>query len=67
MCADNKKDIEEIPEEYRKGVDFHYVENVTDVWKFALTKQKVESPIDFTIAQEKEKAKKEEGGKKNGE
>ena len=30
MCQDNRKDIEEIPEIYRKGVEFHYVENVQD-------------------------------------
>ncbi len=57
MCADNRKDIEEIPEEYRKGVEFHYVENVADVWEFALTDQKVDHPIDFTIPQEKGKVK----------
>lgn len=28
MCAENQRDVEEIPEIYRKGVTFHYVENV---------------------------------------
>lgn len=32
MCCENEKDIIEIPEKYRKGVTFHYVENVQDVW-----------------------------------
>lgn len=54
MCQANKKDIEEIPEEYRKGVEFHYVEDVADVWKFALTDEIVDNPIDFTIKEEKE-------------
>ena len=67
MCADNQKDIEEIPEEYRKGVEFHYVENVSDVWEFALTDEKVEHPIDFTIPQEKDKEKREEERTKNEE
>ncbi len=49
MCKDNRKDIEEIPEKYRKGVEFHYVENVQDVWDFALTDEKVDNPVDFTI------------------
>ena len=49
MCKDNEKDIQEIPAKYLKGVSFHYVENVADVWDFALTKEKVEHPIDFTI------------------
>lgn len=52
MCQDNRKDIEEIPEIYRKGVGFHYVENVQDVWKFALTDEKVDNPIDLSIKEE---------------
>ena len=28
MCRENQKNVEEIPEKYLKGVDFHYVENV---------------------------------------
>ena len=52
MCKDNRKDIEEIPEIYRKGVEFHYVENVQDVWKFALTDEKVDTPIDLSIKEE---------------
>lgn len=49
MCKDNRKDIEEIPEKYRTGVEFHYVENVQDVWKFALTDEIVDHPVDLTI------------------
>lgn len=52
MCQDNRKDIEEIPEIYRKGVEFHYVENVQDVWNFALTDEKVDNPIDLSIKEE---------------
>lgn len=52
MCKDNRKDIEEIPEIYRKGVEFHYVENVQDVWNFALTDEKVDNPIDLSIKEE---------------
>ena len=55
ICNDNKKDVEEIPEDYRKGVTFHYVENVQQVWDFALTDEKVDNPIDFTIPEDKEK------------
>jgi ATP-dependent Lon protease len=53
MCKENKKDIEEIPEQYRKGVEFHYVENVADVWNFALTDEKVDNAIELTIEEEK--------------
>ena len=56
MCQENEKDINEIPEMYLKGVTFHYVENVQDVWKFALTDEIVEHPMDFTIEEEKEKS-----------
>ena len=52
MCQENRKDIEEIPEMYRKGVEFHYVENVQDVWKFALTDEIVDNPINFKIEEE---------------
>lgn len=52
MCKDNRKDIEEIPEIYRKGVEFHYVENVQDVWNFALTDEMVDNPIDLSIKEE---------------
>ena len=55
MCRENEKDINEIPEIYLKGVNFHYVENVQDVWDFALTNEKVKNPLDFTIEEEEEK------------
>ena len=55
MCKENQKDIEEIPEKYRIGVDFHYVENVQQVWDFALTDEKVDNAVEFTIPEEKDK------------
>ena len=55
MCKDNQKDIEEIPEVYRKGVTFHYVENVQDVWDFALLDEKVDNALTFEIEDEEEK------------
>ncbi len=57
MCKENEKDINEIPEMYLKGVTFHYVENVQDVWNFALTKQIVDNPLNFTIPEDDEKDK----------
>jgi len=53
MCKDNKKDIDEIPAIYLKGVEFHYVENVQDVWDFALTNETVAHPVVFTIDESK--------------
>ncbi len=41
LCADNKKDIEEIKEEYLKGLTFHYVTDMSEVIDIAITKQKV--------------------------
>lgn len=55
MCKENRKDINEIPEKYRKGLEFHYVENIQQVWDFALTDEKVENAIDFTIEEENNK------------
>ena len=55
MCQENEKDILEIPEIYLKGVTFHYVEDVLDVWKIALTDEIVENPLKFEIDEEKEK------------
>lgn len=49
MCQDNRKDIEEIPEVYVHGVTFHYVENVQDVWNFALTDELVANPVTFEV------------------
>ena len=53
MCSENKKDVEEILEIYRNGLHLHFVENIQQVWDFALTDEKVEHPVDFTIADEK--------------
>jgi ATP-dependent Lon protease len=49
MCKDNRKDIEEIPAMYLSGVEFHYVENVQDVWNFALTDELVDNPMLLTV------------------
>lgn len=53
MCKENKKDIDEIPDKYLEGVTFHYVENVQQVWDFALTNERVEHPIKLTVDTEK--------------
>ncbi len=58
ICKDNEKDILDIPEKYLKGVSFHYVEDVADVWEFALTDEKVEHPINFTIPDNDKKEEK---------
>jgi ATP-dependent Lon protease len=60
MCQENKKDIDEIPDVYLQGVTFHYVENIQDVWDFALTDEMVEHPLNFEITDEKEETGKSE-------
>jgi len=52
LCDANRKDIDEIPEIYLKGVKFHYVENVNDVWNFALTKQIVDNPLNLSVEED---------------
>ena len=55
LCKENKKDIDEIPTEYLKGLTFHYAADIQDVLKFALLDEKVKNPITFTFDEEKEK------------
>ena len=43
LCEDNRRDIEEIKAEYLKGLTFHYVSDMSDVIKLALTNQKVKN------------------------
>ncbi|WP_104735933.1 endopeptidase La [Hanstruepera ponticola] len=43
LCEDNRRDIEEIKPEYLKGLTFHYVTDMSDVIKLALTNQKVKN------------------------
>lgn len=45
LCAENRKDIDEISAEYLKGLTFHYVEDIKQVVDFALLNEKVENPI----------------------
>ncbi|MGB0917370.1 MAG: endopeptidase La [Flavobacteriales bacterium] len=45
LCADNRKDVEEIEVDYLKGLTFHYVKNMDEVMEQALLKQKVKNPL----------------------
>ena len=54
LCEANEKDINDIPEIYRKNVNFHYVADVQDVWAYALTDEKVKDAIDLAVIDEKE-------------
>lgn len=41
LCADNRKDIEEIKPAYLKGLKFHYVSDIMEVLEIALLKETV--------------------------
>lgn len=45
LSVDNRKDVEEIEDEYLKGLTFHYVKNMDEVISTALLKQKVKGAI----------------------
>ncbi len=36
LCHENQKDVEEIPQQYLKGLNFHYVKDIQEVIDFAL-------------------------------
>ncbi len=41
ISAENRKDVEEINEIYRKGLTFRYISDISELMKFALLKEKV--------------------------
>jgi len=45
LCKENKKDIEEINQEYLKGLTFYYVDDIKEVVDLALLNEKVEHPL----------------------
>lgn len=49
MCHKNQKDIEEINENYIRGLKIHFVEYVPEVLELALLHQKVKEPMEFRI------------------
>ncbi|MCH7409210.1 endopeptidase La [Belliella sp. DSM 111904] len=55
LCNKNQRDIEEIDEQYLKGITFHYVDNVDEVLEVALMKTKVQDPIKFTFTDDNSK------------
>ena len=45
LCQDNKRDIDEIKEDYIKGLTFHYVKDMGEVLKIAITNQKAKPSL----------------------
>ncbi len=49
MSAENKKNIDEIQDIYLKGLQFHYVNDIKEVFAIALTNEKVADAIDLSV------------------
>lgn len=47
MCERNRKDVEQINQDYIKGMKFHFVKNMDEVIELALLKNKVKNGIDL--------------------
>ncbi|WP_133556316.1 endopeptidase La [Algoriphagus boseongensis] len=52
LCKKNLRDIEEIDPQYVKGIQFHFVDKVSEVLEIALTKSLVDKPLKFTFTSE---------------
>ncbi len=57
LCADNKKHIDEIQDIYLKGLTFHYVNDIKEVFDIALTDELVDKPLDLSVKDDKEEKK----------
>ena len=53
LSEENRKNIDEIQEIYLKGLTFHYVKDVKEVFAIALTNEKVADAIDLSVKKEK--------------
>ena len=47
LCEENRRDIKEIKEEYLEGLTFHFVKEMDEVIKLAITDEKVKNPKIF--------------------
>ena len=49
LCKANRKDILEIKENYIQDLNFHYVNEMSEVVELALLQEKVKKPLDFSV------------------
>ena len=49
LCKENKRDIEEIKDDYLTGLTFHYVDTMKEVIDIAILKDKVKNAITFEL------------------
>lgn len=57
LCHENRKDVEEINQDYLKGMRFHYVQHMHEVLKLALTNEKVKQAIKLEVPKTQQKSK----------
>ena len=48
LSVENRKDIEDVKEQYRSGLTFHYVDEMIEVVDYALLKEKVKNPLQLS-------------------
>jgi len=53
LSEENRKDIEEIKNDYIKGIKFHYVKEMIDVTRLSLLKEKVKDAVDLKVIEQK--------------
>ncbi|QNF31875.1 endopeptidase La [Adhaeribacter swui] len=51
LCQKNRKDINEIPAEYIKDLNIHFVDKAPDVLQIALLQEKVAHPLNLEISE----------------
>jgi ATP-dependent Lon protease len=49
LSSENKKDIEEVKQDYIEGLNFLYVDNMIDVIEKALVNEKIKYPLDLSV------------------
>ena len=57
LCKDNDKDILEIKQEYLKGLTFHYVTDMEEVVKLAITNKDAKNKKELKIEEDKKEEK----------
>lgn len=55
LCEENRKHIDEIEALYLKGLTFHYVNDIKEVFAFALTDELVDNPLCLDVKPEEKK------------
>lgn len=57
MCKENQKDVSEIKPEYLKGIDIHFVTDMSEVLSLALEKDKASTAINLLPVKQEDPAK----------